>query len=86
MAQINAGNHTLVHGDDLHDDWLLDIQRDHPKVWQVINAAKAVYGDDRGEPSRAGWMSGSWRCTGCSGTTGASISTSTTPPKSTLKR
>ena len=34
--------------DDLHDDWLEDIQRDHPEVWQVITAAKEVYGDDMG--------------------------------------
>ena len=32
--------------DDLHDDWLIAIQRDEPEVWQVINAAKTVYGDD----------------------------------------
>ena len=32
--------------DDLHDDWLIAIQRDEPEVWQVITAAKAVYGDD----------------------------------------
>ena len=32
--------------DDLHDDWLIAIQRDEPEVWQVITAAKTVYGDD----------------------------------------
>ena len=31
---------------DIHDDWLIQIQRDEPEVWQVITAAKAVYGDD----------------------------------------
>ena len=34
--------------DDIHDDWLIAIQRDEPEVWQVINTAKAVYGDDMG--------------------------------------
>ncbi len=32
--------------EDLHDDWLIAIQRDEPEVWQVITAAKTVYGDD----------------------------------------
>ena len=32
--------------DDIHDDWLIAIQRDEPEVWQVITAAKTVYGDD----------------------------------------
>ena len=32
--------------DDLHDDWLVAIQRDEPEVWQVVTAAKNVYGDD----------------------------------------
>ena len=32
--------------DDLHDDWLIQIQRDNPDVWRVITAAKNVYGDD----------------------------------------
>ena len=32
--------------DDLHDDWLIEIQRDYPEVWSVITAAKQVYGDD----------------------------------------
>ena len=34
--------------DDIHDDWLLGILRDHPDVWSVINTAKRVYGDDMG--------------------------------------
>ena len=34
--------------DDIHDDWLLGIQRDHPEVWSVIDTAKRVYGDDMG--------------------------------------
>ncbi len=34
--------------DDLHDDWLIAIQRDAPEVWQVITAAKEVWGDDMG--------------------------------------
>ena len=34
--------------DDLHDEWLIQIQRDHPEVWHIINAAKNVYGDDMG--------------------------------------
>ena len=32
--------------DDIHDDWLIAIQRDEPEVWHVITAAKEVYGDD----------------------------------------
>ena len=32
--------------DDIHDDWLIQIQRDEPEVWHVITAAKEVYGDD----------------------------------------
>ena len=32
--------------DDIHDDWLVRIQRDEPEVWHVITAAKEVYGDD----------------------------------------
>ena len=32
--------------DDIHDDWLIEIQRDHPEVWSVITSAKEVYGDD----------------------------------------
>ena len=34
--------------DDIHDDWLIQIQRDNPEAWHVINAAKNVYGDDMG--------------------------------------
>ena len=34
--------------DDIHDDWLIEIMRDHPEVWRVISTAKAVYGDDMG--------------------------------------
>ena len=34
--------------DDIHDEWLLSIQRDHPEVWSVIDTAKRVYGDDMG--------------------------------------
>ena len=33
---------------DIHDDWLIEIQRDHPAVWQAIDAAKKIYGDDMG--------------------------------------
>lgn len=32
--------------DDIHDDWLIAIQRDEPEVWAVITTAKKVYGDD----------------------------------------
>ena len=32
--------------DDIHDDWLIAIQRDEPEVWAVVNTAKQVYGDD----------------------------------------
>ena len=32
--------------DDIHDDWIREIQRDEPEVWNVITAAKNVYGDD----------------------------------------
>ena len=34
--------------DDIHDSWLIQIQRDSPEVWHIINAAKNVYGDDMG--------------------------------------
>ena len=34
--------------DDIHDEWLIAIQRDEPEVWQVISTAKVVYGDDMG--------------------------------------
>ncbi|MYC31082.1 MAG: site-specific DNA-methyltransferase [Chloroflexi bacterium] len=32
--------------EDVHDDWLIAIQRDQPEVWAVITAAKTAYGDD----------------------------------------
>ncbi len=32
--------------DDIHDDWLMQIQRNEPEVWSVITTAKNVYGDD----------------------------------------
>lgn len=32
--------------DDIHDEWLIQIQRDHAEVWSVITTAKQVYGDD----------------------------------------
>ena len=32
----------------LHVDWMSHIAREHPDVWQVIMAAKNVYGDDMG--------------------------------------
>ena len=34
--------------DDLHDGWLIHIQRPYPEVWHVITAAKRAYGDDMG--------------------------------------
>ena len=34
--------------EDIHDDWLIAIQKDHHEVWKVIDAAKTVYGDDMG--------------------------------------
>ena len=34
--------------DDIHDDWLVAIQRDEPEVWAVITTAKEVWGDDMG--------------------------------------
>ena len=34
--------------DDIHDDWLVALQRDDPDVWAVISTAKKVYGDDMG--------------------------------------
>ena len=34
--------------DDLHDEWLIEIMRDHPDVWSVITTAKNVYGYDMG--------------------------------------
>ena len=32
--------------EDIHEEWLENIQRDEPEVWHVITAAKEVYGDD----------------------------------------
>ena len=32
--------------DDIHEDWLVELQRDEPEVWHVITAAKEVYGGD----------------------------------------
>ena len=32
--------------DDIHDEWLLEIQREHSEIWSVINTTKQVYGDD----------------------------------------
>jgi len=32
--------------DDIHDDWLIKIMRDHPEFWSVITSAKMGYGDD----------------------------------------
>ena len=29
--------------DDIHDDWLIAIQRDEPEIWQIVSTAKAVY-------------------------------------------
>lgn len=34
--------------DDIHDDWLISIQRDYTEAWLVISTAKQVYGDDMG--------------------------------------
>ena len=34
--------------EDIHDEWLIAIQRDEPEVWSVITTAKAVWGDDMG--------------------------------------
>ena len=34
--------------DDIHDEWLIEIQRDYPEVWNVITMSKEVYGDDMG--------------------------------------
>ena len=34
--------------EDIHDDWLIAIQRDEPEVWSVITTAKQVWGDDMG--------------------------------------
>ncbi len=32
--------------EDIHDEWLIAIQRDEPEVWSVITTAKQVWGDD----------------------------------------
>ena len=32
--------------DDIHDDWLAQLQQDEAEAWSVITAAKTVYGDD----------------------------------------
>ena len=32
--------------DDIHDEWLIEIQRDYPEVWSVIDTSKQVYGND----------------------------------------
>ena len=32
--------------EDIHDEWLIEIQRDHPEVWSVMTSTKEVYGDD----------------------------------------
>ena len=34
--------------DDIHDEWLDQLQQDETEVWHVITAAKTVYGDDMG--------------------------------------
>ena len=34
--------------EDVHDEWLTEIMRDHPEVWSVITTAKQTYGDDMG--------------------------------------
>ena len=34
--------------DDIHDDWLITIQRDYLAVWRAIQSAKEIYGDDMG--------------------------------------
>ena len=34
--------------DDIHDDWLDQLQQNEPEVWQVISTAKEVWGDDMG--------------------------------------
>ena len=33
---------------DVHDEWLVPMQRNEPEVYQVVTTAKAVYGDDMG--------------------------------------
>ena len=32
--------------DDIHDEWLLEIQHDHPDIWEVITTSKGAYGYD----------------------------------------
>ena len=34
--------------DDIHDDWLDQLQQDETEVWHVITTAKEVWGDDMG--------------------------------------
>ena len=34
--------------DDVHDEWITAIMRDHPLVWAAITNAKQVYGNDMG--------------------------------------
>ncbi len=34
--------------EDVHEDWMIAIQKDAPEVWQVITTAKTVWGDDMG--------------------------------------
>ncbi len=34
--------------DDVHDEWLIEIQRDQPEVWSIVKTTKDVYGDDMG--------------------------------------
>lgn len=34
--------------DDIHDDWIVSIQKDKPEVWSVITTAKQVYDDGMG--------------------------------------
>ena len=33
---------------DIHDEWLIEIQRDYPEVWSVITTGKSVWGDGMG--------------------------------------
>ena len=33
---------------DVHDDWLDQLQDDHPAVWAVIDWSRMTYGDDMG--------------------------------------
>ena len=34
--------------DDIHDDWLVQLQHEETEVWHVITTAKEAYGDDMG--------------------------------------